>query len=770
MARLFKIKVFILLWGLAVVYGATAAPRIRYTERFDRRSEMAGEATLFTEADSTDGRTLPPPSAHRVSRFNTVHFEGPFTLYGDWDLRELRERDPWGRALRWIYDRQGLRADQFGSFFLKIPGTESAETYLLDSTGRPKAHHDLWYPLGRDDNGASLFGIKILPISNRRDGGTAFDAYPPITPVPDLRTENSSVPVAGSTELDNALARYYYRAENNEGIPYYDEAHRPSLVGAEVPRRTPILSAEIEAELRLEAELDEKYPLLAIMGYTRPNKWVGSLAQLGSIELLKTQGGFEHMGAYRGFGRQLDSPVDLYLGALGVMGEPAIAYGLRLKKSKPSDGFEESALVNKNILISLLLINKSKGGVIFPTRPDFTRDYLKAVNLREIFSFYRGWLDSRWVREDILEENEKVELARLRREGQDIPDRFTFYFKLRNDEIWFNYCSEYVTLAYNIGLNLIHNLEAYQEVYGPRVGQELFAIAKEEYRKITGRDLPLLSKKAFRPLYADVINLNRDRAVPVIERSESLELNQGLIWPMQTLSDLIKSFVASYARWIDLGAERSALVLLSFADEFVQRSEAPLEVFLAYAVAVATSAFYFESVDESIARASDLDLRRELQNKWARLRVALEHAGLRSFTAATADESLLTGEINRTIERYAASDSYQKLFKNYRESLKKLYPEAKKRARERLYAAFEKDIGAYVKEARRRAPEASGVAFYSLPALPQQILNGQHEINQRVELAVIGTVMHATEVQKVRAPLRTPEGDVFFQRDSQAGL
>lgn len=751
---------------------AFAQPRIHYTERLDAPTEKPDfGASTFADFDAgqTSSRAT-RNSAHRVSQFNGVHFEGPFTLRGDWDLREIRERDPWGHVLRWIYDRQGLKANQFGSFFLRLP-SEAGESYLLDTSGRPKAHHDLWYGLGSDSSGTPLYGIKILPISNRRDEGTAFDAYPPITQVPDLRGgQDSTVPVVGSTELDNALAEYYYRDEKGKGIPYYAPSSTPRLLGRELPTRTPVSGSEIEAEMRFQSDSEAKYPLLAIMGYTRPNKWVGSLAQLGNIELLKTQGGFEHMGAYRGFGRQLDAPVDLYRGALGVLGEPAIAYGLRLRKANAPGVFEDSATVNQNVLIAMLLINKGKGGVIFPTRADFTRDYLKAVNLREVFSFYRGWLDPTWVREEILSESERAELAELRRSRQEIPDRFTFYFKLRNDEVWFNYCSEYVTLAYNVGLNLIHHLRGFEEVYGPTVGRELFSLASEEYKKITGRELPTISEKAFRPLYSDAIDFRRHRQMPIIDRPESLELNQGLVWPMQSLSDLIKSFMASYARWIDLGAERSALVLMNFADESVQRSGAPIRAFLAYAVPVVTSAFFFELLSETYQSSDEVDLGADLEKRWLRVQAQLQLAGLDAFAPTNPGEALLRDEVSRMIEIYATSNKYREIYRQRRELLRSRYKGQSLEARRALYVSFENDIRPYLKEARLRAREASGVAFYSLPAILQQILNGQHYVNRRVEVAVIGTVMHASEVQKVLATRSTATGEAFFQRDSQSGL
>src|SRR5690606_31086555 len=118
--------------------------------------------------------------------------------------------------------------------------------------------------------------------------------------------------------------------------------------------------------------------------------------ELGSGKLsnmLKSENGQTHMGAYIGLGRTRNAPFDYHGRVWYNQGYPVIVSEVSL------EGVSQSAF-NHNAYVVERLLNEGNDRVIFPN--DYKQDWYRTHTLKSTLDFYRGWIDRTWKRpEDI---------------------------------------------------------------------------------------------------------------------------------------------------------------------------------------------------------------------------------------------------------------------------------------------------------------------------------------------------------------------------------
>jgi len=261
--------------------------------------------------------------------------------------------------------------------------------------------------------------------------------------------------------------------------------------------------------LRKEMKIGASTPIFTLIAYLHPEEHNGTLPQLAK-EMVKTEGGQTHLGAYIGGGNTRNAPGTYHNKKWGNSGYPATVQVVSL------EGVSQSTL-NRNAVTALEILNN---GVVFPA--DYKEDQYKTVNLKETLGFYKGWIEDE--------------------------------ARLRNDPAWATYCAEHQTIVTNIALNVPHNEKAFQEIWGEADGKALFAKAKEKYKAATGKSL---KETKFEPLW---------KKDGIANPAAETEIGKGLAWAPQTTADLVANFVETYASWPDVGGPASASMVLGFKE------------------------------------------------------------------------------------------------------------------------------------------------------------------------------------------------------------
>ncbi len=739
-------------------------------------------------------------------KHNLAHFAGPVSIVGDYDLK-TNIKDDFPSA------GPAFTRNYYGSYFLEINGQLARD---LDSPGQSKvkAIKDLQYRLGEYD-GKSAVGLRFLPIVNRFDAGRDGLVYPVAGETAD------KIPLLGSQVVDRILFEGHY------GPGAFDTIGEPT---EEPKTRNPLeLEAAIKNENIREAKLDREKPIFAVLGYTHPQYWTGGLGDVASETFYKTQGGMGHMAAYIGYGRTRNAPQRLYEDAWGVKvgaeAEPATLYSVRMKSNTANKEFEDQASYNQNLRITLLILND---GVKFPA--DYGRDKFVAVNLKEVLAFYRGWLDSQWLREDIYSPEELARIKTLKESSvpahQAEYKKYLFNYKLRKDPAWANYCAEHITMVLNLGSNLLHNEESYRDVYGAEVGDRLWVLAQERYKSIMlaslgeGADpellkIPVVKKGSFSPLWEGQrfgigplakylhkvegegpVYDRKGRAMTAADgtvtyRNSPSTQGLALVWQPQTTADILAAFVSTYVAWQDVGSVLSSAVVMNFAPVAKDRMGIKVEKFLEVAVPIVVAMNWYEvplrhpqamaSVDtlkahfKSLLEGNGTPANPGLMgilksgpfyNDAAMAKMAVE-ALQAEFDKNSSDKSLAQ---LKTVDRRLSAISVIAEKKSTLSILYKAYVED--------FLEKARQVKVVEQEANPDEWKPEVIQYNTPPAIIQHLINGLHRGNGRMVFTADGTVVHASMVVANKDPslqeqksIETQYGiETLTQREASAGL
>lgn len=298
---------------------------------------------------------------------------------------------------------------------------------------------------------------------------------------------------------------------------------------------------------------DAKGDIFAPISYWHPETYQSPFDKLADSSALRTEQGVTHMGAYIGNGETRNSPVNYHNKRWEVGGYPAHVSAVSLK------GVDQTVL-NKNLNITMRILNETNGGPSFP--PDYKFDHFLTYNLEEVFAFYRAWIDPTYVRTDL---NEK-----LIKNGLSIDPNTPFIKLLKENAAFKTYCAEHVTIAINAGLNIPQTEEGYQKIWGKEIGKDLFQKANALWKGITNSDLPQEELKAFqKPLWSRRIKISDGK--PAIESPAIKIPGNGLAWMPETTFDIVSDFIDQYANFTKVSVPRATIALVGFTPEVEKR-------------------------------------------------------------------------------------------------------------------------------------------------------------------------------------------------------
>ena len=374
----------------------------------------------------------------------------------------------------------------------------------------------------------------------------------------------------------------YVVGRNQDGSPQL--GIRPIPINDESDNGYLIMDTFLREKMKLAAE---DY-IFAPIFYYHPEMYYGSLLELGKPEMHRIDDGFTHMGAYIGQGRTRNSPIDFFEMKWKLMDETK-GYPAQVVQVN-YDGVS-AAEFNKNAYIALRLLNEGNEGVQF-TRLDYKRDYYNANNLKEIFDFYRAWLDPKWIRAD---------------SDKGVP----FYQIIMDDLKHDTYCSEHITMALNVALNLVQTEAGYIATFGRDSEQPNWGAAKQldgvnkggewfwkraqiVWKQVADNEpfpqvddaemIPLWSRPGH--VHTENKNIGRRRlfggkrrklvAGEPIKPGEAPHVTYpgvSMAWAPMTLVDIVSDFMELYARWDKTGPEFSIKALEGFEEQIADRLE-----------------------------------------------------------------------------------------------------------------------------------------------------------------------------------------------------
>ncbi|MEW5852080.1 MAG: hypothetical protein AB2A00_25050 [Myxococcota bacterium] len=316
--------------------------------------------------------------------------------------------------------------------------------------------------------------------------------------------------------------------------------------------------------LRKEMGLGPDDPIYALIAYIHPEMHNGSLKDLAT-NMLKTEGGNTHLGAYVGAGRTTNSPETYHSNQWHVKGYPANVQIVSLQ------GVPQ-AVLNQNALIADKLLNK---GVEFP--PDYKNDLYKTIDLKTTLEFYQ-----KWVRDD--------------------PE-------LHSDPKWHTYCAEHKTIVTNIMLNVPHNEAAFKEIWGEAEGKKFFAEVKAKYESLAGEPM---KETSFEPLW---------KKEGLTNPATETRIGKGLAWPPETTPDILNDFLNIYASFKDVGGVTVNALVLGFLDTVKQRTGVTNEQYIGLAMPVLNKVMIAEAKAQRFTNPAELQ--KFAQQKTAELYVGV---------------------------------------------------------------------------------------------------------------------------------------------------
>lgn len=345
--------------------------------------------------------------------------------------------------------------------------------------------------------------------------------------------------------VDGNVGMHFIPVSNNDSILGPDGVYRPGYY---------FIDEFLRKEMK-EMGLKDDEPIYALVNYFHPEQNKGTIKDLlTNPDSDKIEIGFTHLGAYYGKGYTTNAPMLYHAHKFGVTGEandtvfgyPANVQILSLK------GVPQGTL-NKNLLYVDTCINS---GVMFPdkTPTEYKNAKFRPADINTALMFYKDWIN--------------------------------FEGYLRKDGTWYTYCAAHKTLVATIALNLPHNLDSFQEVYGTNEGADLFDKFKLFYNNIIGPDPGFLHKDetVFEPLWKQQ-GFTKEQISPftideyyAYEKARTtrninsytgkipLKTNQATCWGAQSSAAAIFDVVQIYADMLDAGPIISSAIILGFMD------------------------------------------------------------------------------------------------------------------------------------------------------------------------------------------------------------
>jgi hypothetical protein len=467
---------------------------------------------------------------------------------------------------------------------------------------------------------------------------------------------------------------------------------------------------KMDALLRKEMGLKAKDPLFAYVSYIHPEEHSGNLKQLGT-EMVKTEMGTTHLGAYVGGGRTTNSPENYHDTTWSVKGYPANVQVISMKGT-------DQATLNKNLLAADSVLNK---GVQFP--PDYKNDPLRTVDLNTTLMFYRDWLS-------------------------DAP-------YLKTDPTWFTYCAEHKTIVTNVGLNVPHNADSFKEIFGPTDGPALWEKFKTKFKEANGREFTSADETKFEPLWkkdglsaADIrpptkaeydayqkARFDGSLKSGAYRGYQPLPVGKAMAWKPETTADLVKNFMETYAPFDKVGGYASAATILGFKDVVGPRMGLDDTTYIATAMPILDKIMVAEALARAPADPAGLA-------KWT------EQAAAGLYVAFGGKPSDLAPGGTVDAQRMGLAKACLQAIPTAAPQLAQLAQLPPDKRNEAAYTWMRGAIASDMDKARAvMVSDPSKTEFYSPPAVTNRVVNGLVDADPNVSLRVVATAVDASEVQ-----------------------
>ncbi|RTZ66375.1 MAG: hypothetical protein DSZ29_02940 [Aquificaceae bacterium] len=461
--------------------------------------------------------------------------------------------------------------------------------------------------------------------------------------------------------------------------------------------------------LREKMRLNSDDPIYALVAYIHPELHSGELTSLAE-DMLKTEMGNTHLGAYFGKGVTSNSPEEYHNRQWSVEGYPANVQILSLQDVP-------QATLNKNARLVDAVLNN---GVVFPG--DYKNDKFRTIDLNTLLFFYKEWLLK-------SPENNNV---------------------LREDESWGTYCAEHKTIVANVMLNLPHNEESFKEVFADDA-DALWAAFKKDFKRHTGRSFKSSDETYFEPLWKKEglsatelpnvrncirawKNIQEYNAYDQARHAGSLDSytgftpltpGAGMAWAPETTADLVKNFADAYTSLRNVGGAMCAATVAGFMPQVSDRMGITPDDYFKLGIPVMVKTML---ADAKMNAVSDINW---LQTKTATLYIAMGGKA----------EDIASGNFDPKIKGLLDA-----VMSPVEQALPQIITETPlniDQAERWLDSAIEVDL----KMARKRAVSAPDkTQFYSPPAVTHRIALGIHKASQYINIRTVATAVHSEEV------------------------
>ena len=462
--------------------------------------------------------------------------------------------------------------------------------------------------------------------------------------------------------------------------------------------------------LRENMRLNSDDPIYALIAYIHPEHHSGDLTSLAE-DMLKTEMGNTHLGAYLGKGVTSNSPEEYHSRQWSVEGYPANVQILSLQ------GVPQATL-NKNARLVDAVLNN---GVVFPG--DYKNDKFRTIDLNTLLFFYKEWLLKSPENNDVL----------------------------RTDESWGTYCAEHKTIVANVMLNLPHNEASFKEVFADDA-DALWTAFKKDFERHTGRSFKSSDETYFEPLWKkeglsatelpDVRNCirawkniqeykNYDQARHAGSLDDytgftPLTPGAGMAWAPETTADLVKNFADAYTSLRNVGGAMCAATIAGFMPQVSDRMGITSEDYFKLGIPVMVKTML---ADAKMNAANDTNW---LQTKTATLYIAM----------GGKPEDVASGNFDPKIKGLVDA-----VMSPVEQTLPQIITETPlniDEAERWLDGAIEADLQA----ARKRAvSHPDKTQFYSPPAVTHRIAIGIHKASQYINIRTVATAVYSKEVK-----------------------
>ena len=496
---------------------------------------------------------------------------------------------------------------------------------------------------------------------------------------------------------------------------HYELPEQPGKVGMHL---VPVAnnaegSVQMDEYLRKQMGLQPHEPIYSLVSYIHPEGHTGLLKDLAK-DLLKTEMGTTHMGAYLGAGVTSNAPANYHGNSWGVEGGyPCTVFQVGL------DGVPQAEL-NKNFRLVDSAQNRQ---VVFPA--SYKNDRLATYNLNSSLMFYRDWLKS---------------------EGY-----------LKTERSWETYCAEHKANVVNVGVNLPHNEASFQEVFGEQEGAELWKTFTEKtYPETHGGEAwkpelethfePLWKQDGLTPAQirpftkAEYEGYEKARfdgslANGTYTGFKPLAPGIGMAWMPESTADLVKNFVETYVSFNKAGGFASAGTIMSFVDTVRQRMGIEAKGFSEVATPIMQKLMVAEAVARGVSSPEALE-------GFAKEATGTLYVAFGGQAEDLGPGGTLKPELMELAQGCTATlgSSAGNIFQLAQGS------DAARKATATGW--LHEAIGSDVEKARNTAvADASKVEFYSPPAVLLRVINGMVQTDQHVHIRALGTAVSAGEVE-----------------------